>query len=142
MDGMKFFALFLTRLLGQEEEMRRTLVIRSPTPAAAAAAALSPGIANVSSLVTRFPLIVFISSSSLSLSGAADLLRLCVMLIVPPSRSAFLSLSLNAYPVKNREPKNYSRNSNTLGVSFSFQRLSLLKRITKKGKIKKIMTVR
>ena len=78
MDGMKFFALFLTRLLGQEEEMRRTLVIRSPTPAAAAAAALSPGIANVSSLVTRFPLIVFISSSSLSLSGAADLLRLCV----------------------------------------------------------------
>ena len=76
MDGMKFFALFLTRLLGQEEEMRRTLVIRSPTPAAAAA--LSPGIANVSSLVTRFPLIVFISSSSLSLSGAADLLRLCV----------------------------------------------------------------
>ena len=74
MDGMKFFALFLIRLLGQEEEMRRTLVIRSPTPAAA----LSPGIANVSSLVTRFPLIVFISSSSLSLSGAADLLRLCV----------------------------------------------------------------
>ena len=67
----------------------------------------------------------------ISLSGAADLLRLCVMLIVPPSRSAFLSLSLNAYPVKNREPKNYSRNSNTLGVSFSFQRLSLFKRITK-----------
>ena len=55
----------------------------------------------------------------------------CVWCWLFPHPDPPFSLSLNAYPVKNREPKNYSRNSNTLGVSCSFQRLSLFKRITK-----------